>query len=200
MNRLRDLERYIEPYIIERIIEIIKKVKMKKEQIADPDQASFIKTVKILIEKALNYQQIDQNWEVKYLSVFHLKSSLITKSYQYQICLTDELFYLDQKQIVADWIPEVIYDQLAEEQKLLVKYLMKKFVRLQEYEVTYLMQKLVEEYKKVIEVYLANIVSYMTASETYQSLQKKNPFLFLYGDYLGEIKMIASDRGGSLDE
>lgn len=191
MTRLEAMERYLKPFIVDR-------VKAKIHSVKDEKDDSICQAANNLLLEAAKRQQIC-TWIPTYLAVFHLNSSLVTGTYEYQICLMDEQMYLDRDQIEIYWKPGKIYADLDQETELIKKELRKKFVRITEYEVCYLFRQLIKEYKKVTEVSIRKSIQRIIKEQAFEELKKKNPFIFLYGDYMGEIKQIFKYEGGSSD-
>lgn len=110
-TRLEAMERYLKPFIAERIKEKIQSVKNVKDE-------SLRQVMTKLLSKAAIKQQ-SSNFILTYIAVFHLNSSLLTGTYDYQISLMDEQMYLDSEQIEADLKPVFIYTDLEREEELI---------------------------------------------------------------------------------
>ena len=49
-----------------------------------------------------------------------------------------------------------------------------------------------------MEVYLTRMFCYMHENPSFIELEKEEPFHFLFGDYMGEIKSILIYKGGNI--
>lgn len=182
MTRLAEMERYLSPFLTERIKTKIAVIEQKKET------SILNKFDEILRDAVKRQQQIE--WTPVYLAVFHLTSSLLTKSYTHQICLMDEALYLDNRELEISWYPTFLYDGLEQEESLLVKELRKRFVRITDYEIQYMLLKTLQEYKKLLEVYIRGVCCELPQREPFMELKKARPFYVIYGDYMGETRPV----------
>jgi hypothetical protein len=192
MTRLEAMERYLKPFINDQIKRKITDVKKQRLDIIP-------KEIEEILSVALEKQK-KQIWEPAYMSIFHLHSSLMTGTYEYQICLMNGRMYFDDECVSYNWFPAFLYDNLDEERSALSGELKRKFVRIKEYEIDYAVRQLAKEYKKVMEVYLTKMLDGLYQNEVFIKLKKEVPFHFIFGDYMGEIRSILTYEGGSVDE
>lgn len=190
MTRLETIERYLRPFLHNLVR---KKVMILEQQIAD----CIPKEIEAFLWAAVERQRTD-TWTPAYLSVFHLHSSSLTGTYQYQVLLMDEKMYFDDSLEECDWFPAFLYGSMEEEKAALSYELKKNFVRVTEYEINHGLRQLAKEYKKVMEVYLIKTLCYLHENPAFMELEKKEPFHFLFGDYMGEIKSILIYEGGNI--
>lgn len=190
MTRLEAMERYLKSFINDQIKGKITAIKKQRLDII-PKEVEEILTAAIEKQKS-------QIWEPAYMAIFHLNSSLITGTYEYQICLMNGQMYFDDECVRSNWFPAFLYDNLEEEKAALSGELKRKFVRIKEYEIDYAVRQLAKEYKKVMEVYLTKMLGTMHQKEEFIKLKKEVPFHFIFGDYMGEIKSILTYEGGNL--
>lgn len=71
----------------------------KKQQI----DSSFIEAVDELCIRGAKMQEKEQKGDIAVISIFNLKSSILTSEHKLQINLYDENFYLDRKDIFKLW-------------------------------------------------------------------------------------------------
>ena len=153
--------------------------------------------IETLLWEAVEKQRMDK-WKPAYLATFHLHSSLLTGTYQYHVRLMDEQMYFDNDFKECDWFPVFLYGTMEEEKAALSQELKKNFVRIKEYEINHGLRQLAEEYKKLMEVYLIKMLCHLHENPAFMELRKKEPFHFLFGDYMGKIKSILIYEGGNI--
>jgi len=180
MTRLESMGRYIQPYLTSCTAKQIRIIKNMEDN-------QVIEKIEQLVNEALKRQESD-SWVPSYLSIFYLDSSLLTQTYQYQICLSDDQLYFDDKKIEIYWTPSYInLDKKSEEIR---RELAKKFVRIKEYEVEYLLRLCAKQYRQITEVHLKQVYEKTFKESVFPKLHKTTPFVFLYGSYMGELKHI----------
>ncbi|WP_143322438.1 hypothetical protein [Clostridium sp. HBUAS56010] len=190
MTRLEAMEQYLRPFLYN---QVRKKVICMESRITD----CVPKEIEDLLWAAVQRQRTD-TWTPAYLSVFHLHSSLLTGTYKYQICLMNEQIYFDDDFEEENWFPAFLYSTMADERAALSQELKKNFVRVKEYEINYGLRQLAKEYKKVMEVCLIKMLCHMHENPAFMGLRKQEPFHFIFGDYMGEIKSILEYKGGNI--
>lgn len=190
MTRIEVMEQYLKPFIYDHI--------KKKFKSIDPITYNSVpKEIQNVLWSAVKKQKTD-GWVPAHLAVFHLNSSLLTRTYCYQIRLMDEKVYFDDQFEESYWLPSFMYGAIDEEKTVLSQVLKSKFARVKEYEINHGLRQLVREYKKVMEVYLIKMLYYLNENSAFIELEKKEPFHFLFGDYMGEIKSILIYEGGNI--
>ena len=190
MTRIETMEQYLKPFIYDHVRKKVKSIDPLKYN-------SVLKEIQDFLWSAVKKQKTD-GWVPAHLAVFHLKSSLFTGTYRYQICLMNEKMYFDDSFEEFEWFPSFLYGTMEEEKAVLSYELKRNFVRVKEYEINYGLRQLAKEYKKVMEVYLIKTFCYLNENSAFIELEKKEPFHFLFGDYMGEIKSILIYEGGNI--
>ncbi|RFZ75721.1 hypothetical protein DS742_27495 [Lacrimispora amygdalina] len=190
MTRLESIEKYLRPFFYNLVR---KKVMIMEQQLTD----CIPKEIEAFLWAAVERQKTD-TWRPAYLSVFYLHSSSLTGIYQYQVRLMNEKMYFDDSFEEFEWFASFLYGTMLEEKAVLSYELKRNFVRVKEYEINHGLRLLAKEYKKVMEVYLMKIFCYLNENPAFMELEKKEPFHFLFGDYMGEIKSILIYEGGNI--
>lgn len=57
--------------------------------------------------------------------ISYLHSSIVTRSYEYEFSLCNELLYVDRNRISAYWYPEFLYSYTRDQEEFLQKELQK---------------------------------------------------------------------------
>lgn len=187
MTRIEAMEQYLKPFIYDHV--------RKKVKSIDPLKYNSVpKEIQDVLWSAVEKQKTD-GWVPAHLAVFHLNSSLFTGTYRYQIRLMNEKMYFDDQFEESYWFPAFMYDAIEEEKTVLSQELKSKFVRVNKYEVNHAVCQLAKEYKNVMEVYLVKILCHLHNNQAFMQLEKNEPFNFVFGDYMGEIRSILNYKG-----
>ncbi len=189
MDRTKQMRGYLRSYLAERMQE---KVKMMDKVQAD----DLILLASGLLQKALICQREGSSWKPSCMCLLQLLSGLGTDIPTYQLLLTDQQVYLDDRQLIDLWHPRFLYDS-TEERALLKKRLCTDFPRLNGYELAYMCHWVFYGYRKLMEVYWREQAAKLSVLEEFQELDKDIPFYFLFGDYMGELK-ITLQYGGEM--
>lgn len=179
MKRLKSMEKYLNSYMV-------KWLEIQIESVKQADTKELENIIKKLFMRIDNIQD-SCIWKPAYLSVFFLYSSLVTKTCEYQICLSNNEMYFDKQMLNEYWRPPYID---VPEVELLRTILKKKFVRIQDYELIYLQRMFAEQYKKILEVYMSKVFRDVAQTLWFQAVHKEKMFVFVYGEYMGEIKPV----------
>lgn len=178
MDRTEKIREYLKPYIVDCVREKIEEAIHMREN-------SLLPTTAILLQNALEKQEKQPQWKPSYMGLFHLMTSLITESHEYELIIADQQMYLDEFQVISYWHPEFLYQDVQTE-KNVRKELEKQFVRLNNYELSYAKRFIFYEYRNVAGVYWKEHLDEIIKLKEFKNLKKTNPFLFLFGDYMGE--------------
>lgn len=184
MDRLESIRAYLIPYKTTQVKNKIAKLKTHSEE-------AKLQHVHTLFQRAIE-AQAQSSWEPACLCLFHLLSSIVTGSHDYQLLLANEQMYLDKQQITMGWNAEFLY---KEERDALRKELQTGFVRLSDYEVSYAEHWLQYEYRKLLEVYWSEQIGKIEKFEEFIQLKKQKNFRFLYGEYMGTVKTVSLYEG-----
>lgn len=182
MDRTGKIREYLKPYIVDRVHE-------KIEEAAHMRESCLFSSVTDLLRNALKQQEKYPQWEPSYMGLFHLMTSLITENHKYELTIANQQMYLDEFRVIGCWQPDFLYQDEVEE-KCVRKELEKQFIRLNSYEVFYAKRSVFYEYRYIIGVYWKEHLDEIIKLEEFKTLKKATPFIFLFGDYMGEIHTI----------
>lgn len=186
MDRSKDIEEYLKEYRDERL-------KQKRIYLTNNIcriEPEFHKKLDLLISKQLNRQEDDLAAKLNYIYLCHLKSSDYTESYKAILGFSNTMLYLDEKRSQAYWYPELIYENLVRDMDSIEKLLRKKFVRLENFELLALKQKILNDdwilFQECFKTLLNRSVSIILNS----SLRLADEILILCGDYMDNLKIV----------
>ena len=182
MDRTEKMREYLKPYIVERVYEKIEEAVHMRENCLLPP-------VTALLHNALERQEKQPQWRPSYVGLFHLMTSLITESHEYELTIADQQMYLDEYRVIDYWKPEFLYNDEQEERGVR-KELEKQFIRLNGYEASYAKRFIFYEYRSIAGVYWKEYLDEIIRLKEFKNLRKASPFRFLFGDYMGETHAV----------
>lgn len=183
MDRLNEIVHYLKPFHNNWLK---KKARICERQ---PEPGLLIKTEQ-LIADVMEKQMQGHNHRLCYICMFHFRSSLLTRSYRYQINVSDRILYLDPPIAAEFWAPEHLYSDVPVLEKLVETELKKRFVRLLSYEVEFAVRTIVNDYQKLADVYWLQAAEKIVAGDTFGLIQKRDNWKVLSGNYMDDLKII----------
>jgi hypothetical protein len=187
MERIEKIREYLRPYIVEQTQE-----KIRKAQLTEGKGLLF--TVKNLLEQAWEVQKSDYGWKPAYLALLHLKAGLLAETDEFLILLANREFYLDESRKENYWNPD-FWEKTTEEERKVRQELRKKFIQLNQYEISYAMHWVQYECRSIVGVYWKQHLQEILKLEEYRRICKEKPFVFLFGDYMGHLSISLKSEG-----
>ncbi len=187
MDRKKDMEQYIEEYRAERI----RLKKMNLEAIRAKLQPLFKEKLKQLAADQLRKRRgSPEKAEALYLC--RLLSSGYTESYESVLGLGGSLLFLDKRRSETYWCPEYLYKDLESDMEEVKKRLKKKFIRIEEYELLYLKQRLLEDDWEILEACFLELVSSAAPVLRESGLKTGAELKVMSGSYMEQLKLQGS--------
>lgn len=138
MDRCKEMEAYLEEYRIDRRI-LKKSILEEKYTLLIPPLFTVLDD---LIQEQVAMQEYGEQGRIKYLVFQYLLTSGYTGSYEMAVSLSNSALYLDENMIYAYWKPELIYENTDKDMEEVRRRLNRKFIRIEEYELLHIKQKL----------------------------------------------------------
>lgn len=129
--------------------------------------------------------------EICYLCVEFLLSSIVTRSYDFQISLYDERLHLDPKLCAVYWRPPILFDEAEEDMEVILRELKLKVIALRPDEA--------EESRKayilmfhylLLEMFMEEYLKDTVLKSGLCELGKGRSVELLYGGYMDNMKLI----------
>jgi len=121
-NPLEDVEDFLINQLNENTIELLKYFEDNKQEIISDFLTHFL----VLCEKAIWQQEMGIKAPIAYVHIGFLRSSLLTKSYEFRMGLHDEKFWLDKEDTSiywkADFFFQYVESDVEEVRKMLKPY------------------------------------------------------------------------------
>lgn len=138
MKRCKELEENIQKYCSER--------KNAKWEYIDNNYSmlfpAFMENLDILIKRWCGEQKDKKQDKVKYLIFQRLRTSGYTGTYEISMGLSNAMLYLDEHMSCVYWKPDLIFEDIDSDMVDVKKKLEQKYIRIEEYELLFLKQRL----------------------------------------------------------
>ena len=129
-------------------------------------------------------QEAGEKELVAFCNISYLRSSILTKSYDFLIALYDETMYFDPIETLGSWVPKWIMECYENQVSYLRKEVRGKIVRVQDSELLEFERTLAGDYYKIVLGFLLEHLEEIQALESYQKLEKTADFKIQYGEYM----------------
>lgn len=128
--------------------------------------------------------------KIKYIYLCHLMSSSCTESYQATLGMSSSMLYLDENKSETYWFPEAIYKNIDQDMDKIKAHLRKKFIRLEEYELFSLKQKLLSDDWKILKECFLLLIKNSIDLVLGSSLPLDDEFEVLAGEYMDKMETL----------
>lgn len=129
-------------------------------------------------------QEAGEKEPVAFCNISYLRSSILTKSYDFLIALYDETMYFDPIETLGSWAPKWIMEFYENQVSYFRKEVRGKIVRVQDSELLEFERTLAGDYYKIVLGFLLEHLEEIQALESYQKLEKTADFKIQYGEYM----------------
>ncbi|SEU23048.1 hypothetical protein SAMN05443270_3565 [Lacrimispora sphenoides] len=186
MDRRKEMEEYLKDYRTERLR--IKKIYLENNLIKL--ESAFHEKLDILIAEQLQRQKEDNAVKLKNIFLCRLISSGYTESYETILGMSSVMLYMDEKKSLVYWYPELVYENIVQDMEAVEKLLRIKFLRLEDFELFFLKQKLLYDDWTLLQECFRNLFKQAVSLIMDSPLRLENEFLILSGDYMDNLKII----------
>ena len=145
----------------------------------------FSQAVCQLVTQAQHLQKASGKKAIKYFSVAYLRSSLITKTYEFQFSLMDKLYFADPVECCAYWGNSLLASHIEAEYAAFLTAMKKNIVQLHAYEVDGLWRAhILKDYNTVMKPFFAKHIKSIAEAACIRDLTLENEVLFVFGGYM----------------
>lgn len=188
MNRYIELESYIQEYCFDRM-------NVKWEYIDNNYSMlfpAFMEKLDILIKRWCGEQKGKNQDKVKYFIFQRLRTSGYTGTYEISMGLSNAMLYLDEHMSCVYWKPDLIFEDIDSDMVDVKKKLEQKYIRIEEYELLYLKQRLLLDDWKLFFKVLDRLSDKVAEKiqDRYEIFEEEVEILA--GDYMDRLDMISS--------
>lgn len=186
MERLEELQAYIEDYRSERMEQKKKLLKADRTQL----NRLFCEALDAAINHQTEKQSFDEQEKVRYIFLCQLASSRQTESYKVLLGMSNSDLYLDDAKVTVFWYPEPIYQNVSADMKEVKKLLKEKGGQPEEEELLKLKQILLQDNWNLLREQFPELVEENFNRITESNLQIEEHFSALCGDYMERLPVV----------
>lgn len=151
-----------------------------------------------IFKEAIKRQRENGKSKIRCISIFYLRSSIITGSLDFLVGVYDENYYGDFTPIYGQLYFNFIMKYYLEDIVYFEKTLREKIVRLQKYEVNEIKIPYAGEYFKVIEKFLENNYETIVELDSFKELDKDEELEITFGEFMDQNEVIYPDYLGMI--
>lgn len=145
----------------------------------------FSQVVCQLVTQAQHLQKASGKKTIKYFSVAYLRSSIITKTYEFQFSLMDKLYFADPVECCAYWGINLLTSHIGAEYAAFLTAMKKNIVQLHAYEVDGLWRAhILKDYNTVMKSFFAKHIKSIAEAAGIGKLSLEDEVLFIFGGYM----------------
>lgn len=161
----------------------------------------FYQSIRCLIAKAKKLQSEHGKGPVKYVTASYLLSSAITGSYEFQLSIQDEQYFLDPVECSVDWRPSWLFSYAEEDRAAVHAFVGKEVPRLRPHELDALWRAYVcEFYYGLAGLFLAEHMSAAAEAEGLRRLHLMDEVLFVFGGFMDHAMQLDAWKGNHGNE
>lgn len=187
MERTAELEKYIKEY---RAARQTKKICLLQAEYSNLLSSFHICLDTLIKEQALR-RETEKHEKIKYILFFRLLSSGYTESGEIALGMSNSMLYLDDNLTCVYWKPAPIYEGIDEDMKEVKFMLQQKYIRLEEFELLYLKQKLLLDDWRAFSKVIGKLAEKIAEQVLNSTLLLEDELEILYGDYMDRLDVAA---------
>lgn len=146
--------------------------------------AAFTNAIDKLTLLAEHQQESGAKKEITYLVIAYLQSSIITKTYDLQLSLYNDLLYLDPIDTSVFWTPHFVYSHYERDWDEFSRVAAKNFVQLNLHEISNLRLRHAILYHGIVCSIVNDFVLNVLRESGIGKLMLSNEFFILFGGYI----------------
>lgn len=193
MDRCKELEEYLEEYRICRR-NLKKSILEEKYALLIP---SLFTVLDGLIQEQIAMQESGEQGRIKYLVFQYLLTSGYTGSCEMAVSLSNSALYLDENMICTYWKPELIYENTDKDMEEVRRRLNRKFIRIEEYELLHIKQKLLLDDWELFVDTLGKMSGEILGEIMESTLLLEDEIQILSGAYMDKLEVVHKIKSGS---
>lgn len=188
MDRVGEIALHIKAYQLERI----ERKKVLLAQHLNQMLPSLRPQIKALVEEQVYRQKNMGQERIKHLFFCRLISSSYTGSYEMAIGMSNAMLYIDKNVNYVYWIPDAMYGGIGGDRAEVEKLIRTKFIRLEEFELQYIMRKLIYDDWSLFRSSIGQLAENVSDLIIDSPLLLEEEVTVLSGDYMGRQEVMCS--------
>lgn len=150
-----------------------------------------------LIQEQIAMQESGEQGRIKYLVFQYLLTSGYTGSCEMAVSLSNSALYLDENMICTYWKPELIYENTDKDMEEVRRRLNRKFIRIEEYELLHIKQKLLLDDWELFVDTLGKMSGEILGEIMESTLLLEDEIQILSGAYMDKLEVVHKIKSGS---
>lgn len=146
----------------------------------------FLDVMDKLFLEGIEYQKNKGKGPIQVIYISFLYSNFLLNRYGFQIDLFDKEFFLDEIEIINQWQPTFIFENLDNDIKVIEEEIKKSVLRLKKYELKEIKFGYVTNHYRFAESLVKVLVPYIKKLSSFKELIKENEVHVFVGEYMGE--------------
>lgn len=176
MNREKQIKEYFKSFRYRWLGEKIREYK-------DYNIQGLSEEIEKLLSDLIEEKQV---YKLKYLTLFFLNTSLYTKSYKYMIYASDEGLYINKPLGIRYWSPDFMKKDSYKIREKMMSDAEK--LTLSEPEIEEGIRFVLKGYEDIIAILWKKALESVIDTDIFEDTSKE--LLFLFGEYMGELKQV----------
>ena len=176
MNREKQIKEYFKSFRYRWLSEKIREYK-------DYNIQDLSEEIKSILSNVIEEKRI---YKLKYLILFFLNTSIYTKSYKFMLYASDEGLYIDKPLGIRYWIPDFMKKDSCTIREEMMEGIGK--LLLSESEIEEGIRFVLKGYEDIISILWKKALESVIDTDIFKDTSKE--LLFLFGEYMGELKQV----------
>lgn len=183
MNREKEILEYITPLFEKRYFDSCELIQKKFDR-SEKITLNILKKFEDIFKKITLLQKEYNKGEIKYLYISYLRSSLLTKSYDFRIDFYDRNLYLDENPTYIYLSLDFIFYYYNDDILYFIEKLRKNFIRLQQYEIELIEEKYAFYYYKICAKFFFDLIKEIFHISNFCDMKKEKEIKVIFGEYM----------------
>lgn len=158
----------------------------------------YRKVIADFIQAAQRRQADMRLGAVSYLMISYLHSSAITKTYEFEISLMNERFFLDSDAYSIYWCPKIFFDFIEEDMEVFAAEARKRWIRIRDYEFDDIRRFYANECNGLAALFFAEKTLQAAVDGGVKGLDCGQELKILYGGYMDKVVALATIKRDAL--
>jgi hypothetical protein len=146
-----------------------------------------------LLKRGIELQRKLEKGKMGFISIFFLRSSIITESYEIMISMYEKGYYFDRKPLSISWKPMFIMKYFIDDMKYFEKAIKSKIIRVQKSEINKVKMHYCEDYFQVIKEFFLNYIDEITSLNSFKELEKEEDIKITLGEFMDQNIVLYPD-------
>lgn len=143
-----------------------------------------------ILQFTVDLQKQNKKGSIQYFVFSFLRNSTSSAKLSFYIHTLDDSFYLDEQETAVYYYPSFLQDRFADDLSWLYRKAEEKFIRLQSYELTSIIELYIEFYFSIMYKWIQQLSELIIKEVIKSSIQITDGFKIIYGEYMDQAVVI----------